>query len=85
MPTVTSKNREEFNANEMAKKTTKTPPAGMLADIAWSMTSQKFPSKDAMMAHRKAAKAYKDEKEHKYAEMHEQAALSHLQGLAKNN
>ena len=85
MPTVTSKNREEFNANEMAKKTTKKPPAGMLADIAWSMTSQKFPSKDAMMAHRNAAKAYKDEKEHKYAEMHEQAALSHLQGLAKNN
>ena len=85
MPTVTSENREGFNAKEMAKKTTKKPPAGMLADIAWSMSSQKFPSKDAMMAHRNAAKAYKDEKEHKYAEMHEQAALSHLQGLAKNN
>jgi len=49
------------------------------------MSSQKFPSREAMMAHRNAAKAYKDEKEHKYAEMHEQAALSHLQGLAKNN
>jgi len=85
MPTVTSKNRDEFNTKEMARKATKKPEAGMLADMAWSMSSQKFPSREAMMAHRNAAKAYKDEKEHKYAEMHEQAALSHLQGLAKNN
>jgi len=85
MPTVTSKNREEFNSKEMAKKSMKKVPAGMLADKAWSMSAQKFPSTEAMMAHRNAAKAYKEEKEHKYAEMHEQAALSHLQSMSSNN
>jgi len=34
MPTVTSKNRDEFNTKEMARKATKKPEAGMLADMA---------------------------------------------------
>jgi hypothetical protein len=85
MPTVTSKNREEFNANEMEKKSLKKEKlsAGEHADKAWAMSFKSFPSMEAAKAHREAAKAYRKENMHDLAERHEDTAHSHLKELMK--
>lgn len=87
MPTVTSKNREEFVANEMAKKNLKKEKlsAGEHADKAWAMSFKSFPSMEAAKAHREAAKAYRKENLHDLAERHEDTALTHLKELIKKN
>jgi hypothetical protein len=83
MPTVTSKNRKEFNAAEMAKRTPKMP-AGEMADRAWGMSAKNFPSQEAMQAHRQAAKAYRDEGDHAGADRHEAAAMTHVQHMMQS-
>ena len=84
MPTVTSQNKSEFDKNELAKKKPQKLSAGEIADRAWGITAKNFPSAEGMNAHREAAKAYRKEKEHKYAENHESVAFSHMEALMKN-
>lgn len=85
MPTVTSQNKAEFDKKELAKKKQPKVSAGELADRAWGISAKYFPSTEGMNAHREAAKAYRNENEHKYAENHENAAFSHMEALRKTN
>ena len=84
MPTVTSKNREEFVEKELNKKKKTKMPAGTMADRAWGMSAKNFPSREAMEAHREAAKAYRDEGDHHGADRHESAAMTHIQHMMKS-
>ena len=84
MPTVTSKTREEFNKKELDKKKPPKMPAGTMADRAWGMSAQKFPSREAMEAHREAAKAYREEGDHHGADRHEAVAMKHIQHMMKS-
>ena len=87
MATVTSENSEKFNKEQMDKKKVPKAPkrsAGEMANKAWSMSSSKFPSREAMEEHRKVAKAYRDENDHQAADRHEAAAMSHVIHMMKN-
>ena len=86
MALVTSKNKAEFDRKELNKNNINEPEelsTGDLADKAWAMSFKQFPSHDAAMAHRDAAKSYRKDKNHELAERHEEAAFNHIKAMMK--
>jgi hypothetical protein len=86
MATVIGSTKKEFDEKEMNKnKINKSEElnTGDLADKAWAMSFKNFPSHDAAMAHRDAAKSYRKDKNHELAERHEEAAFNHIKAMMK--
>ena len=97
MPLVTSKNKAEHDRKHMNKMAGDKPsrPGDItgksftsdenLADKAWALSSKKFPSGEAITAHREAAKDYRKNNDHKLADVHDEAAFSHIHALLKKH
>ena len=86
--TVTSENKKEYDKKFMNKQAGKSESlinSGELADQAYALSAQKFPSGDAMKAHALAAEAYLKEGQHELATRHRELSHNHFLGLAKNN
>ncbi len=92
MATVTGATKKEHDEKEMAKRSGKHEEVneqenlstGDLADKAWAMSFKNFPSTEAANAHREAAKSYRKDKQHEYADRHEDAAFSHIKAMMKS-
>jgi hypothetical protein len=86
--TVTSENKAEHDEKFMkarAGKSESPSNSGELADQAYALSAQKFPSGDAMKAHAVAAESYLKEKQHELATRHRELSHSHFLGLAKQD
>ena len=88
MALVTSKTKAMHDKKHMemqSGKSTEQANSGELADQAYALSAQKFPSGDAMKAHAVAAESYLKEKQHELATRHRELSHSHFLGLAKQN
>ena len=86
--TVTAENKAEHDKKFMEKQSGKfeSPSnSGELADQAYALSAQKFPSGDAMKAHAVAAESYLKEGQHELATRHRELSHNHFLGLAKND
>lgn len=68
-----------------AKQEAEQSGSGKLADQAYALSAQKFPSGDAMKAHAVAAESYLKEGQHELATRHRELSHKHFLGLAKND
>ena len=86
--TVTSANKAEHDKKFMEKQSGKSESpsnSGKLADQAYALSAQKFPSSDAMKAHAVAAESYLKEGQHELATRHRELSHNHFLGLSKND